>query len=134
MTCLTNGHLWEIPIDVFNATVYCVYDDNAENWADHIDLIQEDSPDEWLANLKDRVRQAAAECYAATVSNRKTIVMLFQKKKLTLQNIVHESVHAAYDIIAAAGIRDTNSEVEAYLTAYIFNNLRCVLNFQEVMK
>lgn len=131
MKCLIDKHLWEIPIDIFGATVYCVYAEHAEDWVKYLDPIRKDSSVEWLDGLKQRVFQAATDTHAATVSTYKTVVVLFQETKLTPQDIVHECVHCAYDIAKGAGISDTNNEVEAYLTAYLFGKIQSVLPIKQ---
>lgn len=127
MICLIDEHLWEIPIDIFGATVYCVYAEHEEDWVKYLDPIRKDSSVEWMDGLKQRVMQASVDTNAATVANRKTIVILFHGGCLSHSTIVHECVHCAYDLVSGTGIKDANNEVEAYLTAYIFDKIQGVL-------
>ena len=123
VTPLIDGHLWELKIELFGAEIFLVYADEADDWHKYLKPIQKDSSDEWLKNLTDRVKDAAENTNAATVSNCKTIVILLKKSHLSLPILVHETVHAQQDILSACGIKDSNGEVEAYLTAFIFEKL-----------
>lgn len=125
MKCLIENNLWKLKIDLFGATVYCVLAERSEDWVKYLNPVGYSL--DGFNNLKDRVRQAAEATQAATVSNGKTVIVLFQKDPLSHELIVHECVHAAYDLAKGAGISDTNNEVEAYLTAHLFEKISKVV-------
>lgn len=130
VTTIIRDHLYNLTVEPFGAEVYLLYADEAENWQYYINYIKNDDTDDedpWMDELASDVDDCAKNANAATVYINKLVVILLKESPRNTSLLVHEAVHATQAILQACGIQDSNGEIDAYLTAYIFEKFNPIV-------